>query len=391
MRVAVVHEWFTTVGGSERAVEQILRIYPQADVFALIDFLPPQERGLIQGKKVATSFLQRMPGVREHYRRYLPLMPLAVGRLNVSGYDLVISSSHAVAKGVKTHKGQLHICNCYSPMRYAWDLREQYLRETGLDRGLRGLVARQVLERLRRWDKKAAGRVDVFVAISQFIAERIRNNYGREAEVIYPPVDVKEFTPKEKAEGGRRKAEIPECSFYIAASRMVPYKLTGTIVEAFGMMPERTLVVIGDGPEMAKVRKLAGPNVTLLGYQPHAVLRDYLRRARALVFAAEEDFGLVPVEAQACGTPVIAYGRGGARETVVTDGPGRTGVFFPEQTARSIVEAVRAFEQIEGAFDRGAIRRNAERFAAERFRKEFAALVEREWEERRKAEGGRWK
>ena len=361
MRVAVVYDWLTVYAGAERVLEQILRLYPEADLFSLIDFLPEERRGFILNKNVRTSFLQRMPWARKKYRNYLPLMPLAVERFDFSGYDLVISASHAVAKGARTARGQLHLCYCFTPMRYAWDLQDQYLRESNLDRGVRGAAARMLLRYLRNWDHAGAGRVDHFVTLSRYIAERIRNAYGREATVIYPPVDLDRFKVREKKE-----------DFFLAASRMVPYKKMDLIAEAFSEM-RLPLVVIGDGPDFEKVKRKAQKNVVMLGYQDDDVLRDRLERARGFVFAAEEDFGILPVEAQACGTPVIAFGRGGATETVVE---GQTGVFFQSQTVDGLTSGINEFLEKESSFDPWIIRKNAERFNRDRFIAEFKQYVD---------------
>lgn len=363
MRVAVVHDWLVTYAGSERVLEQILLCFPQADLFSLVDFLPQEQRGFIQDRPVQTSFIQRLPRARAAYRSYLPLMPLAVEQFDLRGYDVVISSSHAVAKGVLTGPDQLHLSYVHTPIRYAWDLQPQYLREAGLERGVKGALARALLHYMRLWDQRTAAGVDVFVANSHYIARRIRKAYRREAEVIYPPVDVESFTLHEHKE-----------DFYLAASRMVPYKRMDLIVEAFSQMPGRKLVVIGDGPDFEKVKAKAAPNVQMMGYQPFSSLKEHMQRAKAFVFAAEEDFGIIPVEAQACGTPVIAYGKGGALETV-QEGVG--GVFFSEQTPRAIIEAVERFEQ--QTWTPSAIRQTVERFGAERFRQQFRSLVEREW------------
>ncbi|WP_018466777.1 glycosyltransferase family 4 protein [Calidithermus timidus] len=363
MRVAVVHDWLVTYAGSERVLEQILLCFPQADLFSLVDFLPQGQRGFIQDRPVQTSFIQRLPRARAAYRSYLPLMPLAVEQFDLRGYDVVISSSHAVAKGVLTGPDQLHLSYVHTPIRYAWDLQPQYLREAGLERGIKGALARALLHYMRLWDQRTAAGVDVFIANSHYIARRIRKAYRREAEVIYPPVDVESFTLHE-----------PKEDFYLAASRMVPYKRMDLIVEAFSQMPERKLVVIGDGPDFEKVKAKAAPNVRMMGYQPFSSLKEHMQRAKAFVFAAEEDFGIIPVEAQACGTPVIAYGKGGALETVQE---GVSGVFFPEQTPRAILEAVERFEQ--QTWNPSAVRQAVERFGAERFRQQFKDLVEREW------------
>jgi glycosyltransferase involved in cell wall biosynthesis len=369
LRIAVVHEWLVTYAGSERAVREILALYPGADFFAVIDFLSDEDRSRFGGRRPKTTFIQRLPFARKRYRSYLPLMPLAIEQLDLSGYDLIISSSHAVAKGVLTGPDQIHICYCYTPIRYAWDLQHQYLAESGLTKGLKSIVARVLLHYIRMWDLRTVPSVDRFVAISNFVARRIRKIYGREADVIYAPVDISKFPLQAKKE-----------DFYLAASRMVPYKRMDLIVEAFAAMPDRRLVVIGDGPEFEKVKRLAGPNVTILGYQSDLVLRDHLQRARAFIFAAQEDQGLLPIEAQACGTPVIAYRKGGASETVVEidnarrDAP--TGVFFEAQSPQSIVEAVAAFERSEPLFLPESCRANAERFSTETFHAQFAAMVE---------------
>ncbi|WP_254655338.1 glycosyltransferase family 4 protein [Selenomonas sp. oral taxon 137] len=314
MKVAVVCDWLVVYAGAERVLEQILKLYPEADLFCLVDFLPNDRRDFILNKKTNPSFIQNLPFAKTKYRSYLPFMPIAIEQLDVSAYDLVISSSHAVAKGILTGPNQIHISYVHSPMRYAWDLQHQYLKQAGLQRGLKSWLARAILHYMRMWDYRTANGVDHFIANSRFIAKRVKKVYGREATVIYPPVDVSAYTLCEQKE-----------DFYLTASRLVPYKRVDLIVEAFTAMPEKRLVVIGDGPEFGKIKKKAGSNVTLLGYQPFEVLRDKMQKAKAFVFAAEEDFGIIPVEAQACGTPVIAYGRGGALETVI---PGRTGVFF---------------------------------------------------------------
>jgi glycosyltransferase involved in cell wall biosynthesis len=369
MKLAIVHDWLVTYAGAERVLEQMLAAYPDADLFSLIDFVPEAERGFLGHRQVRTSFLQRIPGMRHGYRRFLPLMPLAIEQLDLSGYDLVLSSSYAVAKGVLTGPDQLHVCFCHSPMRYAWDLQHQYLRETGLDRGVRGALARWMLHRIRLWDVRTANGVDDFIAVSRFVARRIWKAYRREATVIYPPVDIEGFTPGETRE-----------TFYVTASRMVPYKRIDLVVEAFAAMPERTLIVIGDGPESRRIRAKGGSNVSFLGQQPFEVLRDHLRKARAFVFAAEEDFGIAALEAQACGTPVIAYARGGAAETIqdlTASTP--TGVFFHEQSVPAIVAAVSQYEQASSRILPAACRANVARFGVERFKSELSAHIMNRW------------
>ncbi|WP_175776266.1 glycosyltransferase family 4 protein [Burkholderia anthina] len=365
LRVAIVHDWLVTYAGAERVLEQIVACFPDADLFSLVDFL--DDRAFVRGKRVTTSFIQKLPFARTKYRSYLPLMPLAIEQLDVSEYDLVISSSHAVAKGVLTGPDQVHISYVHSPIRYAWDLQHQYLEQSNLTHGPKSLLARMILHYIRNWDTRTANAVDGFVANSAFIARRIHKVYHRDAAVIFPPVDVDSFSLNDAKD-----------DFYLTASRMVPYKKIDLIVDAFSRTPERKLVVIGDGPEMQKIRAKAGPNVEIMGYQPFAVLHDRMRRAKAFVFAAEEDFGISVVEAQACGTPVIAYGKGGALETVLEpQSHGHpTGLFFDEQTPHAIVAAVDDFERAPQRFTPNACRANAERFSADTFRRRFLDYVE---------------
>jgi glycosyltransferase involved in cell wall biosynthesis len=354
MKVAIVHEWLDTYAGSERVVEQILRIFPEADLFTVCDFMSDADRAFLRGKVPTTSFIQRMPRARKWFRYYLGLMPLAVEQFDLSGYDLVLSSSHAVAKGVLTGPATLHVSYVHSPMRYAWDLQHQYLRQARMDRGIKGALTRWLLGRLRAWDHASAARPDVILANSAWIAERIRKAWRRESTVVHPPVDIAGF-PFRPTKG----------ESYVIASRLVPYKRVDLIAEAFRAMPDRRLVIIGDGPEMGRVREAAGdaPNIEIRGRVSRTDLVAALQEARAFVFAAEEDFGIGMVEAQACGTPLIAYGRGGAAD-IVTDG--RHGVLFPEQSVEAIAAAIRRFEAL--SIDPAACRANAERFSEEAFR-----------------------
>ena len=363
VRVAIVHDWLVTYAGAERVLEQIVACFPDADLFALVDFL--EDRSFIRGKPVKTTFIQKLPRARTKYRAYLPLMPVAIEQLDLSAYDVVISSSHAVAKGVLTGPDQVHVSYVHSPIRYAWDLQHQYLNESKLTAGPKSALARVILHYIRNWDVRTANSVDSFVSNSDFIARRIKKVYQRDADVINPPVDVEAFSVLEQKE-----------DFYLTASRMVPYKKIDLIVEAFAKMPERRLVVIGDGPDMQKIRAKAASNVEIMGYQPFAVLRDRMRRAKAFVFAAEEDFGISVVEAQACGTPVIAYGKGGALETVSdASDPRPTGLFFDEQTTEAIIAAVENFDAQPGRFEPAHCRASAERFSAALFRERFFAHV----------------
>jgi glycosyltransferase involved in cell wall biosynthesis len=372
IKVAIVHEWFVDYSGSERVVEQILNCYPDADLYALVDFLPDDQRGFIKNKRVTTSFVQKLPFARKKFRTYFPLFPLAVEQFDMSNYDLVISSSHAVAKGVITGPNQLHICMCYSPVRYAWDLYHQYLRESGLGQGLKGWLAKIMLHKLRIWDLRTANGVDSFIAISQFISKRINKVYKRDSVVIYPPVDISSFILNEVKD-----------DFYLTASRMVPYKRLPLIVEAFSKMPDKKLIVIGDGPDYVKCQKIASKNVLLMGWQPFEVLRFHMQRARAFIFAAEEDFGIAPLEAQACGTPVIAYAKGAALETIRgMESLHPSGVFFDEQTVDGIIESVNKFESVSDKILPISCRKNAERFSPNEFILSFKNFVDSELRKR---------
>ena len=368
LTVAIVHEWFVDYSGSERVVEQLLNLFPQADLFAVVENLPPELKGFIQYKPVQTTFIQKLPWGKQKYQQYLPLMPLAIEQLDLSAYDLILSSAHAVSKGVLSGPNQCHISYVHSPMRYAWDLQHQYLSESRLKWGPKGLLARYCLHNLRQWDRHSAQGVDYFAANSRFIAQRIRKVYRRKARVVYPPVNVKQFD----FNGGQRK------DYYLAACRMVPYKRMELIVEAFSRMPARKLVAIGDGAGLARVKQLAGPNVELLEYQPTKQLIEYMQQAKAFVFAAQEDFGITLVEAQACGTPVVAYGAGGALEAVNgLDSDRPTGVLFPEQTVDSLIAAVEAFEAT--SISAQSCRDNALRFGIEPFKRTFANYVAECW------------
>jgi glycosyltransferase involved in cell wall biosynthesis len=369
-KIAVVHDWLIDYAGSERVLAQILRCFPQAELFALVDRMPPAERAPLAGRRATTTFLQHMPGIVGGLKYYLPLMPIAIEQLDVTGYDIVISSSHAVAKGVIVSPDALHVCYIHSPMRYAWDQQFAYLDGEG-DGGPRGTLLRLLLHRLRLWDHRSAAGVDRFVANSQFVARRVLKAYRREAEVVHPPVDTDWFVPG-NAHGGD----------YVTVSRLMPYKRVDLIVEAFARMPARKLTVIGDGPDYRRLKAAAPPNVTMAGHLPALAVRERLQQARAFVYAAVEDFGISPIEALACGTPVIALRRGGAAESILgLDADRPAGVFFEQPSAEAIVAAVESFEANSARITPAACRARAESFSEARFRGQFSALVERCWSE----------
>lgn len=364
MNIAIAHEWLQTYAGSEKVVEQILNVYPDAALFSLVDFLAPAERSFIQNKPVTTSFIQTLPGAKTRFRQYLPLMPLAIEQFDLSDYDLVISSNHAVAKGIVTRADQLHVSYVHTPIRYAWDLQWQYLDQAQLRSGLKGTLTRLIFHYLRLWDVTVSARVDVYVANSSFVARRIWKTYRRQAQVIYPPVATQRF-----------RADRARDDFYLTVSRFVPYKRVDLTIEAF-KQSGLPLVVIGDGAERQRWQKEATPNIQFLGYQPDAIVVDYMERCKAFVFPAEEDFGITAVEAQAAGAPVIAYGRGGVTETVLA---GKTGLFFSHQTVSSLGAAIAAFEREPISTPAERIRSHAEKFSEAQFRKTFEAFIAESW------------
>lgn len=359
-RIAIAHEWLTTYGGSERVLVEMLKIFPQASLFALIH----DEKNFcgtpLEGRAVRTSFLQKIPRVTKLYRALLPLMPRAIESLDLRGYDLVISLSHAVAHGLKTTRDQTHISYISTPMRYAWHMQDDYLRLHRLSWPPINFAARRALSGLRRWDISAAARADSLLANSAWTAGHIREYWGRESQVLYPPVDVERFNPAPQRD-----------DFYLFVSRLVPYKRADEIVRAFNMLG-LPLVIVGDGPELPKLKSLAKENIQLLGPQPDSVVADLMNRARAFVYMATEDFGIVMAEAQAAGCPVIAYAEGGAGE-IVRDG--ETGLLFHEQSAEAMVEAVTQSRTMRFAPE--SARGNALRFSSERFRGGFLKEVGR--------------
>jgi glycosyltransferase involved in cell wall biosynthesis len=366
MKIAIVHDWLDKYAGSERVLEQIIEVFPQADLFSLVDFL--KDRSFIKNKKVHTSFIQKLPFARKKFRNYLFLFPLAIERFDLADYNLILSSSHCVAKSVKKSHQQIHISYIHTPVRYAWDLREEYLEESGLNKGIKKHIANLILDYIKNFDLKTTSRIDYLIANSNYIKERIKRIYNRDAYVIYPPVDINKFSLNEKKD-----------NFYLTVSRLVPYKKVSLIVEAFNRMTDKRLVVIGDGPDMEKIKKIARKNIEVLGFQPDIVVKRYLESAKAFVFAGEEDFGIVLVEAQSAGTPVVAYRRGGASEIVLE---GVSGIFFDSQTPDAIIDAIKKLDKNYERFDFKEIRKNSLRFSIERFRREFKNFVDRVLEQR---------
>lgn len=357
VRVAIVHYWLVSMRGGEKVVEAFCDMYPDADIFTLVyDERKVSEK--IRRHKVTTSFLQKIPGAVKHYQSLLPLMPFALESFDLSGYDLILSSESGPAKGIVPGPQAVHICYCHSPMRYLWDHYHFYRANSGmLARALLTMMAPP----LRAWDVSTSARVDHFVANSRHVADRIEKYYRRSATVLSPPVSVHEFAPTAATK-----------DFFLLAGQLVGYKRADLAVEAFTRMGEN-LVVIGEGSEMPKLRRIAGPTVSFLGRAPFPLLKDMLARCRALVFPGEEDFGIVPVEAMASGRPVIAFGRGGALDSI---SPGRTGILFHEQTVPSLIEAVRRFQSMERTFRPDVIRDHAAQFSEANFKARMQQIID---------------
>ena len=358
MKIAIIHDWLVTDAGAEKVLKGIVEVYPDADIFSIVDFLSDEDRDtVIKGKSVHTSFVQNLPFAKNHFRNYLTLFPKAIESFDLSGYDLIISSSWAVAKGVTTTKEQLHISYCYTPIRYAWDLYDEYTADL---KQPKKFIVQSTLKYIRKWDIKTLDSVDFFIADSKFVQKRITKTYNRDSVVIYPPVDVKSFHLYEDKE-----------DFYITASRLVPYKKTKLVVEAFNEMPDKKLVVIGSGEEYDEIKKIAKSNIQVLGYQETSVMVEYMQKAKAFMYGAIEDFGIVPIEAMACGTPVIALNEGGTAETVIDN---VNGVHFDEQSVESIIKAIEKFELLH--FDPKDVSKEAQSFSSTRFKQEIKQFID---------------
>ena len=357
MKVALVHDWLVTMGGAETVLEEFFDLYPESDIYTLFSDKENLKNSNLYNAPIYNSSLQNLPMIKKIYRKLPNLFPKAIEEFDLGEYDLVVSSSHAVAKGVLTDAKTCHISYIHTPMRYIWDLTFDYLKRANFAPPIEWYT-RNVFHQLRTWDMISSVRPDYLVANSHFIKQRIQKIYRRPAEVIYPPVSLSEkiYTDKE--------------DFFVTASRHVPYKNIPLIAEAFAKMPSKKLIILGDGPDSEKVKKICtlAKNIEYIGYQNKQVLMDTIGRAKAFVFAAEEDFGIIPVEAQSLGTPVIAYGVGGSTETVIAN---KTGLFFQEQTIDSIKDAVERFEQKEDSFDPSHIAEHSKKFSQERFKEEF--------------------
>lgn len=357
LKIAIVHDWLVTNAGAEKVLKALLDLYPNADIFSLVDFLSQKDRNeIIKGKFAKTTFIQKLPFSRQYFRYYLLFFPKAIESFDFSSYDLILSSSWAVAKGIQK-KTALHICYCHTPIRYAWDLYEEYTERISQPKKI---LVQKTLQYIRKWDIKTLDRVDFFIANSKFVQKRIENTYKRDSVVIYPPVDIDKFILKEEKE-----------DFYLTACRLVPYKKTKLIVEAFNKMNDKKLFVIGDGEEYENIKAIARKNITLLGYQEFEDMVSYMQKAKAFLYAAIEDFGIVPIEAMSCGTPVIALKNGGTKETVVD---GITGIQFENQTTNSIIEAIEQFEAM--TFNKKTISIMMKKYSKERFQNEIKNFID---------------
>ncbi|HNQ61160.1 MAG TPA: glycosyltransferase [Bacteroidia bacterium] len=360
MKVALVQDWFVVNGGAEKVVREIIAMYPDIEIFSLVDFLSDEDRDyILAGKKVHTSYLQKIPFAKKHYRNFLLLFPHAIESLDFSAFDLIISSSSSVAKGIKKTNKQIHVCYCHSPVRYAWDLKDAYLSSM---KWPKRSIAKYVLAYIRKWDLKTSNRVDLFLANSKNVAERIRRIYNRDSVVVHPPCDTKLFTPEEEKD-----------DYYFTSLRMVPYKRLDLIVKTFNELPDKKLIVSGEGPDMEKIKAIAAGNITFVGFVKQAELVKYFQKAKAFILAAEEDFGITSLEAQSCCTPVIAYAKGGYLETVI---PGKTGVFFKEQTVQSLKNTILEFEKSGHVYKREDFLNNVASFTQEKFRTAFKDCID---------------
>ena len=359
LKIAFVHDWFSVNGGAEKVAKSILEAIGDADIFCLFDFFNDDDRKIIlKGKQTTTSFLQYLPFCKTHYRNYLPFYPKAIESFDLSKYDLIISSSFAVAKSVKIHNNQTHISYCHSPMRYIWDMKEEYI--AAIKNPIKRFIAKNVFNNLQAWDKRTSQNVTHFIANSNFIANRIKNSYNRNSTVIYPPVDTDFFTPKENNKG----------NYFLVYSRIVPYKKINLIVDAFKDLPNENLIVIGDGPDKDSLSDL--PNVKILGYLDKKEMRTYIRGAKAVILAAVEDFGISSLESQACGIPLIALRKAGYLETIIEN---KTGLFYDQQNSESITNAVNSFNKIDFQFNAKTIRDNALLFNETSFKEKIIKQV----------------
>ncbi len=364
MKTALIHDWIYSISGAEKVLESIYELYP-SDIYTLIKNQNLSNSTTLPLQEIKTSFIQKLPFSKNHYPYFLPLYPKAISSFDLSKYDLLISSSSCAAKGIKKRTDQLHICYCHTPMRFLWDLYEDYLRVYRLDKGIKNFLVKRLFSNLRKWDVKTSRSVDYFIANSHHTASRIKRAYQRDSVVIYPPVDVDFFI----------KGNAIKEDYFVTAARFVPYKKIDLIIKTFNQMPDKKLIVLGQGPLDKKLRSLVkSDNIKILGYVGDEALKTIVSKARAFIYMAHEDFGILPVEAQACGTPIIAYGKGGLLETTLE---GVTSILFKQQAEKDLLEAVKEFEDLESQFDPSVIKEFSKQFSKARFNEEFGKLIEK--------------
>jgi glycosyltransferase involved in cell wall biosynthesis len=362
VKTAIVHDWLYSLAGAEKVVEAIYSLYP-SPIYTLILNRSNMQESLLPMEQITTSFIQKFPKASTKYPWYLPLFPLAIESLDVSHADVVLSSSSCVAKNILSSSNQLHICYCHTPMRYIWDMQVDYLKDHHLDKGIKSFLTKLLFHYLRTWDLTHAQRVDHYIANSQTVAKRIFKTYRRHAEVIYPPVNVDFFS----------KTQEKKEEFYLTASRLVPYKKIDLIIKTFSKFPNKKLIVLGEGPELNTLKKIATQNVEFLGKVSNTLLRSYMKKAKAFIYMALEDFGILPVEAQAAGLPVIAFNKGGCQETIL---PGKTGMLIHSQSEASLYDGILAFEKIEDSFDPNFLKCHAEKFSHQNFLSSYKKTVD---------------
>lgn len=367
MKTAVVCDWIISIGGAEKVLKTVYDMF-NPDVFTLFSKQDSIEKLGIKPNKVFSSGLNRLPNIDRYYRNFLPLYPYLIEQFDLRNYDLVISLSHAVAKSVLTNPDQLHICYIYTPMRYIYDLYFEYLEDHRIKKGIKGFLAKWFIHKLRVWDYTTKDRPDYYIAISNTVAKRVEKIYNKKPYIIYPPVATSNF-----------ELSTDKDDYYITVSRLVPYKKVDIIVKAFNQMPDKKLVVVGDGPQLNQIKKIATKNISILGYQPFHETKRLLQKAKAFIFCAYEDFGIAPVEAMACGTPVISFSKGGASETIIDQ---KTGLFFHTQTPEAIIDAVKRFEKIKDNIDPHKIRQHSMKFDQKVFETEFKNLTEKLYKEK---------
>lgn len=364
-KIIILHDWLDTKAGAENVLEQILKIFPNADIFTIVDFMPADQRSFLKNHKIYHSIVQHFPFAKNHFRKYFPLFPVILFFYNFSKYDLIVSSSHSYVKNIRKSNNQIHICNCYTPVRYCYDQKSEYINDYAKNIFIKIFLYLSLFF-IRLWDQFMSKNVDYFISISNHISNRIMLVYSRQSYLIYPSIDLKKYFIGKN---------IKKKDYYVAASRFVPYKRLDLVIEAFNKMPDRKLIIIGSGEKFIDYKKLANKNIIFKGRVSENVKIKIFSEAKALIYPAYEDFGIVPVESQSCGTPVIGFDKGGLKDTVITSGSGKTGILFKYQTANAIIKSINFFESNISNYSSVNCFNNAKRFDHTIFRKNFKAIV----------------